>query len=68
MIDPTLAFGQKSLGFSIWEDGERFQCSIKMRRGGFSIGYGSTPADAWEEAMKKADLKPRRRRSAEDLA
>lgn len=71
MIDPSLAFRNLFEGFSIWTtpDG-RYQCSLKMVRGGFQIGYGYTPEEAWDDVWSRQD-KPKktpRRRSADDLA
>lgn len=69
MIDPSIAFNRKMLGFSIWECGDgSYQCSIKMARGGFQIGYGDTPEAAWDDVWSRQEKPKKRRASADDLA
>lgn len=69
MIDPSLAFSRQMQGFSMWLTPEGgYQCSIKMARGGWQIGYGDTPEEAWADVMSRQEKPKKRRMSADDLA
>lgn len=75
MIDISFAFGDKYQGVSFWKASDgRVQCNIK-NNGGFTIDYGDTPEEAWENARAQAEgrkARPsspkKRRRDTEDLA
>ena len=51
------AFKNGYKGFSMWDAGERgVQCSLS-KRGGFVVGYGDTPEDAWDAAWANTKLR-----------
>lgn len=78
MIDISFAFGDAYQGVSFWKSTERgVQCNIKKSNGGFTIDYGATPEEAWENAKAQAQgergrpsaAAPKKvRREIEDLA
>ena len=75
-VDLGFAFGVKYLGVSFWKTSEGVQCNINKTNGGFTIDYGRTVEQAWENAVAQAKgaghtsvhpiKKPRRQ--IEDLA
>ncbi len=77
-VDLGFAFGDKYLGVSFWKTSEGVQCNIKKTNGGFTIDYGSTVEESWENAKAQAQGKgqmsvyppkvKKPRREIEDLA
>ena len=79
MRELSMAFRNGYKGFSMWDAGDRgVQCSLS-KRGGFVVGYGDTPQDAWEAAWANTKLRDaherdianesrRPKRNIEDLA
>lgn len=78
MIDVSFAFGDKYLGVSFWKTSDGVQVNIKKTNGGFTIDYGNTVEEAWENAKAQAQGKgqmsvypiktKKPRREIEDLA
>ena len=80
MIDISFAFGDKYQGVSFWKASDgRIQCNIKKNIGGFTIDYGDTPEEAWENTLAQLQgrkarpsaipaAQTKRRRDTEDLA
>ena len=76
-LDVSFAFGDRYLGVSFWKTSEGVQCNIKKTNGGFTIDYGRTPEEAWDNAKAQAQgkgqmsvhpLKKKPRREVDDLA
>lgn len=77
-LDLSFAFGDRYLGVSFWKTLDGVQCNIKKTNGGFTIDYGYTPEQAWENAKAQAQgagqssvypmQKKKPRRDIEDLA
>lgn len=54
-MDISFAFGDRYLGVSFWKASEGLiQCNIKKANGGFTIDYGRTVEQAWENAVAQA--------------